>query len=870
MTEFLLLLGKLNLAMGAAIIVAFLLRRPLRAWFGAPVAYALWLLVPVACLASLLPPRTYALPPAYVMPLHNPAARNPPAQNPAGQYPAVRMPVTKPIAQPAPRIPEQLAEHIAPVQSMISAKTASLDSAFLDYAALLFAAWVLGMVLMALYLVRLQIRFHATMRLGEAGPVVLGFFRPRLVMPDNFQEQYTAPEQAAILAHERVHLARQDARINALAALLRCLCWFNPLIHLGAAAMRIDQELACDATALAGTVSRRDYANALLKSQMMVTLLPLGCNWPGSQHPLIERIALLKRKRPGTARRIAGTGLVIVAATCAGVAAWAAQPPVPAKSISAPHLSNQIAMNTPPAMIPTPGANAGEPVADANPVQGGDAAKNRQAPPEMPKAGSAQAQSALPAIQVPDQKIDLELNEATGAELAKAAADASSTLSDQAVARQMAASGTTPESAASPSTKPSPDAADGVAATVNGESISDYELRQRMALFMATSGLHPNAEHMKRIRSQVLERLKDEKLHLQEAVKEHITVSPDEVDKAIATLLAQNHLTIEQLRSALGAAGASELALRSEIAAQIAWQKTVHNQHSDRANTDPAEVAATAPASPGSATGIEPRLITEGALGCLIGLAPDGCEVAVFEYPSVERRTITHCAAEYVHGWLDNCPNAGALESVEFLGTNAAGADVYAVKYMSMTSTYIIPPPGPDGRIATHCTFGRPPASAFQGACTDGVHCPARCFSNVDSSVARVTSPPDRVMIVYTRPAAGAETDVSAAAAATAGPAPLAVSSPAPAQGVRPEIEQSLNRAEDLFKQHEPAAAMESLKAVTAVPDLNSDEKHRVAIVRSFITPYSARESSADFNDNLISRGGTDFPFRPPVIVTPN
>jgi hypothetical protein len=278
---------------------------------------------------------------------------------------------------------------------MISAKTASLDSAFPDHAALLFAVWTLGAVLMALYLARLQVRFHATMRLGEAGPAVLGFFRPRLVMPDTFEEQFTAAEQAAILAHERVHLARQDARINALAALLRCLCWFNPLVHLGAASMRIDQELACDATALTGPVSRRDYANALLKSQMMVTLLPLGCNWPGSQHPLVERIALLKRKRPGTARRIAGTGLVMVAAISAGLSAWAAQPPVPAKFIAVPH--NQIALTTPPVANPAPGQNAGEPVTDANPVAGGDAAKNDQVtkpidavvPPEMPKVGSA-------------------------------------------------------------------------------------------------------------------------------------------------------------------------------------------------------------------------------------------------------------------------------------------------------------------------------------------------------------------------------------------------------------------------------------------------------------------------------------------------
>ena len=142
------------------------------------------------------------------------------------------------------------------------------------------------------------------------------------------------------------------------------------------------------------------------------------------------------------------------------------------------------------------------------------------------------------------------------------------------------------------SATPNLDDADGIAATVNDESISDYELRQRVALFVATSGLQPSAEDMKRIRSQMLDKMEDEKLQLQEAVKKHITVSPVEVDKSINGLLAQNHLTIEQLRTVLNNAGASELALRSQITAQIAWQKTVQDEYSDRINITTAQIDA--------------------------------------------------------------------------------------------------------------------------------------------------------------------------------------------------------------------------------------------------------------------------------------
>ena len=60
MSAFLFLLVKLNLAMGMAIVLVALLRRPLRLLFGAPIAYAIWFLVPIAGMASLFPPRVAA------------------------------------------------------------------------------------------------------------------------------------------------------------------------------------------------------------------------------------------------------------------------------------------------------------------------------------------------------------------------------------------------------------------------------------------------------------------------------------------------------------------------------------------------------------------------------------------------------------------------------------------------------------------------------------------------------------------------------------------------------------------------------------------------------------------------------------------
>ena len=285
MTDFLFQLAKVNLAMAAGIVAVALLRRPVRAAFHASVTYALWLLVPVAGLASLLPPRVGA------------------------------------IAAPP------IAAHTAAAQIPAALGSAHMVVQVASFAAsmMLLAAWLVGARAMLLYLARVQQKFHDAERLGAAGPAVVGFFRPRIVVPSDFTMLFSAQEQEAILAHEKVHLARQDARLNAIVALLRCLNWFNPLIHLGALWFRRDQELACDAAALSH-VSRVDYANALLKSQMRAVTLPVGCAWPASEHPLTERVALLRHPVPTQARRWTGAAFVLSLTSLAGLGAWAAQP----------------------------------------------------------------------------------------------------------------------------------------------------------------------------------------------------------------------------------------------------------------------------------------------------------------------------------------------------------------------------------------------------------------------------------------------------------------------------------------------------------------------------------------------------------------
>ncbi len=304
-----------NLAASGAILLVIALRKRARVMFGARLAYALWLLVPLAIAASQLPPRIEIAAPVVDAASQDVAA---PFDGPAPATPSFTA-TYKPngSAQAGPEISATMELPALPPTQPI------------DWMMIGLAGWIVGVAAMLVWQVRNQSRFMADARAGFAGPAVAGFFFPRIVTPGDFEERFESGERELIIAHETIHLDRNDARINAAVALVRCACWFNPLIHLGAYLMRIDQELACDATvAERHPREKAVYASALLKAQLAARPLPLGCYWPArDDHPLTERIEMLKSDAPNRRRKIAGAAAIVLLAVVAGCTAWTALPP---------------------------------------------------------------------------------------------------------------------------------------------------------------------------------------------------------------------------------------------------------------------------------------------------------------------------------------------------------------------------------------------------------------------------------------------------------------------------------------------------------------------------------------------------------------
>lgn len=142
-------------------------------------------------------------------------------------------------------------------------------------------------------------------------PVVAGLLRPKVLLPPDIDQRLDCPSLELVLRHETCHARRRDNLANLLAGAVLAVFWFNPLAWLAYRAFRIDQELSCDALALADAdhIQRARYGRAILDLVSPVDPGPLTTAWH-LHHSTRRRITMLKRHRHSRLRTLAGTALV--------------------------------------------------------------------------------------------------------------------------------------------------------------------------------------------------------------------------------------------------------------------------------------------------------------------------------------------------------------------------------------------------------------------------------------------------------------------------------------------------------------------------------------------------------------------------------
>ncbi len=160
--------------------------------------------------------------------------------------------------------------------------------------------------------VRVPVRAFASVRVQV--PLVIGWLRPRILLPTGALLGLTPSQLEAILIHEIAHIRRFDYLVNLLQTAIETLFFFHPAVWWISNALRIEREHCCDdvASLECGSIV---YARALasLETLRQVAPRPALAATDGS---LVERIRrVLTTPTPRSPRPGAGWFSVLLITT---------------------------------------------------------------------------------------------------------------------------------------------------------------------------------------------------------------------------------------------------------------------------------------------------------------------------------------------------------------------------------------------------------------------------------------------------------------------------------------------------------------------------------------------------------------------------
>lgn len=167
--------------------------------------------------------------------------------------------------------------------------------------------------------------------LAEA-PVVVGFFRPVVLLPLGLLTGFPAEQVQAFLIHELAHIGRADYLVNLAQTLVEGLLFYHPAVWWVSAKIRAERENCCDDRVVEATGDAPGYAAALTmleEKRWLASDAALAANG-GSLMKRIRRLLGHDRPRAASAPLLA----LLVIPACLAAALYAQvqsqpQPPSP-------------------------------------------------------------------------------------------------------------------------------------------------------------------------------------------------------------------------------------------------------------------------------------------------------------------------------------------------------------------------------------------------------------------------------------------------------------------------------------------------------------------------------------------------------------
>lgn len=118
----------------------------------------------------------------------------------------------------------------------------------------------------------------------------------------------------------------------------------------------------------------------------------------------------------------------------------------------------------------------------------------------------------------------------------------------------------------------------GILAVVNDDPISDFDLDQRLNFIIRLSSLKDDRKTRRALAPRVLRTLVNETLKLQEAKNQNITVTPKEIQRALAQVAKQHRLPPGKLAPFLKSRGISMSTLTRQVTAAIGWPALIRRK----------------------------------------------------------------------------------------------------------------------------------------------------------------------------------------------------------------------------------------------------------------------------------------------------
>ncbi len=156
---------------------------------------------------------------------------------------------------------------------------------------------------------------------GIATPMITGFFRPKILMPNR---KFERDELRLILKHELTHFKRGDLWFKLLFIFARSIHWFNPIFILISKYFETECELSCDESVLKheNRENKKLYCRSIIDSASsnrngMFSTPVTAANLSGSKKDIKSRIwfILSRGQRSGFTAVLA---LILLMTICSG------------------------------------------------------------------------------------------------------------------------------------------------------------------------------------------------------------------------------------------------------------------------------------------------------------------------------------------------------------------------------------------------------------------------------------------------------------------------------------------------------------------------------------------------------------------------